>query len=144
ITFVVTLTNKGPDAATNVSVTDVLPGGLNLIAAIPSLGSYDTGTGVWTIASLASGGKATLTFNAEVISSNPQTNTASISGADQFDPNTANNTASATEAPQQADLIMAKSVSNGTPNVGDTVTFTIQVTNRGPNSATNVLISDAL
>src|SRR5262249_40664175 len=86
ITFVVTLTNKGPNAATNVSVTDVLPGGLNLISAIPSLGSYDSGNGVWTIASLASGGSATLTFNAEVISANPQANTATISDADQFDP----------------------------------------------------------
>jgi uncharacterized repeat protein (TIGR01451 family) len=144
ISFVVTLTNKGPDAATDVSVTDLLPAGLNFISAIPSLGSYDSATGLWTVAKLAAGGRATLTLNAEVISPSAQTNTATITSADQFDPNTNNNSASATQTPQQADLALAKSVSNATPNVGDTVSFTIQVTNHGPNAATNIRIGDQL
>ena len=46
------------------------------------------------------------------------TNTATISDSDQFDPNPANNTASATETPQQASLAMAKTVSNATPSSG--------------------------
>jgi uncharacterized repeat protein (TIGR01451 family) len=104
IAYTVTLTNNGPDTATNISVTDLLPAGLNLISAVTSVGSYDSSTGLWTVANLAAAGKATLTFNAQVVSPSPQANTATITGADQFDPNTSNNSASATETPQRADL----------------------------------------
>ncbi len=61
-----------------------------------------------------------------------------ITGADQFDPDKTNNSASAAATPQQADLALTKSVSNPKPNVGDVVNFTIQVSNHGPNTATNV------
>jgi uncharacterized repeat protein (TIGR01451 family) len=46
--------------------------------------------------------------------------------------------------PQSADLSFVKSVSNSAPNVGDTVTFTITVTNAGPNDATGVSIEDVV
>ena len=62
----------------------------------------------------------TLGLTVTVVSPDAQTNTATISHADQFDPNPGNNTASATETPQQADLALTKTVSNPTPNVGDT------------------------
>ena len=73
-----------------------------------------------------------------MVSPGAQTNTATISDADQFDPNTGNNSASATETPQQADLAVTKTVSNPTPNVGDTITFTVTLTNNGPDAATGV------
>ena len=37
-----------------------------------------------------------------------------------------------------------KSVSNPTPNVGDTITFTVSLTNGGPDAATGVQIADLL
>jgi uncharacterized repeat protein (TIGR01451 family) len=144
ITYTVTLTNKGPNAATNVSILDLLPSGVSFISASPSLGAYNSGTGLWTIAAIPNGGTATLTLTAQVVSPSTQTNTATITGADQFDPNTANNTASAAQTPKQADLALAKTVSNATPNVGDTVTFTVTLTNNGYNWATNVQVTDRL
>ena len=42
------------------------------------------------------------------------------------------------------DLVIGKTVDNGTPNEGDTVTFTVTVTNSGPAQATNVSIDDVL
>ena len=86
----------------------------------------------------------TLVIEATVDSPSPQTNTATISASDQFDPNPGNNTASATVTPQQADLALTKTVSNPTPNVGDSVTFTVTLTNNGPNTATEVQVSDLL
>ena len=86
----------------------------------------------------------TALWTATVVSGTAQTNTATISDSDQFDPVQGNNTASVTETPQQADLRIAKSVDNATPNVNDIVTFTITVSNLGPNTATNVQVTDLL
>ena len=53
---------------------------------------------------------------ATVVSPAAQTNTATISAADQFDPNTGNDSDVATETPQHADaLTLSKSVSDPTP-----------------------------
>src|SRR5262249_48466194 len=101
ITFTVTLSDHGPDAATGVQVTDLLPAGVSFLSATPSQGSYDSTSGGWTVGTGSPGGPQTLSMPAPVVSPAAQTNTATISDADQFDPTTANNTASATETPQQ-------------------------------------------
>ena len=123
-------------------MADLLPAGLTLLSATPSQGIYVNG--LWTVGTVSSGVSQTLIINALVASPSTQTNTAAISHADQFDPNTANNSASATEAPQLADLSVSKTVSNATPNVGDTIVYTITVFNAGPNAATGVQVMDQL
>ena len=67
-----------------------------------------------------------------------------MSHSDQFDSNLVNNTASVKETPQQADLVVADSINSSTPNVGDTVTYTVTVMNAGPNLATNVSLAGCL
>jgi large repetitive protein len=144
ITFIVTLTDVGPDDATNVELTDVLPAGLAFVTATPSQGTYDPSSGLWTVGTVSPGGSQTLSLTARVDSPAALTNTGSIIHADQFDPDPANNTASATETPLQADLSVLKTVSNPTPNVGDTITFTVTLADVGPDAATNVLVTDLL
>ena len=144
VTFTVTLSNSGPDTATGVQVTDLLPAGLTFVSDQPSQGVYAPGSGIWDVGAVASGTPQTLEIVATVISAAAQTNTSTVTDSDQFDPNTANNTASATESPQQADLDVTKTVSDATPNVGDVITFTVTVTNQGPDTATNVQITDVL
>jgi uncharacterized repeat protein (TIGR01451 family) len=46
--------------------------------------------------------------------------------------------------PPQADLQVVKTVSNPTPVLGDLVTFTVALTNLGPDAATNVVVQDLL
>jgi uncharacterized repeat protein (TIGR01451 family)/fimbrial isopeptide formation D2 family protein len=144
VTFTVTLSNLGPDTATNVTVTDPLPAGLTLVQATPSQGTYVAGTGVWTVGTVTTTTPLTLVIMATVVSPNAETNTATITHSDQFDPNPNNNTNSATVTPQQADLAIVKTVSNMTPNVGDTITFTVTLSNLGPDTATNVTVADPL
>ena len=144
ITFTVALTNLGPDPATGVAVTDLLPAGLTFVSATPSQGTYDGMTGLWTVGTLASGAAATLPIQARVDSPDARFNAASVSHADQFDPNPGNNRAGALEVPQRADLAVGKSVSDPTPNVGDTITYTVRVTNNGPDAATGVTVQDVL
>src|SRR5262249_2413684 len=112
VTFTITLTNAGPDAATNVQITDLLPVSLTFVSATPSMGSYDSLTGLWSVGTVPATTPETLTITATVVSPGPQTNTATITDADQFDPNPGNNSGSSTATPQQADLAVNKTVSD--------------------------------
>ncbi len=144
ITYTVTLNNIGPDPATDVQVSDPLPIGLQFVSATPTEGTYDSTTGTWTVGGVAVGAPQTLTITATVISPAAETNSAAVTHSDQFDPDPANNSASATVTPQQADLAVFKSVSNPTPNVGVTITYTITLDNGGPDPASGVVVSDIL
>ena len=153
ITFTVTVTNDGPDTATGIELTDTFPatGELQLLPSSISTtqGTYNPGTGVWNILSLNNGDSATLTLPAKVI--NPtrplppsaQTNRAKITAVSEPDPRPDNNEATATEKPKYADLEVHKETNNYQPNVNDDVTYTIKLTNNGPDTATDVVLTDA-
>jgi uncharacterized repeat protein (TIGR01451 family) len=141
VVFTISLANHGPNAGTNVSVTDLLPAGLALVSASSGQGTYNGVTGLWTVGTVTTTSPLTLALVARVTSPAAMTNTAAISHADQVDPVVVDNAASVTITPQQADLEIAATVSNRTPNVGDTVVITLAVTNDGPSAATNVTAS---
>src|SRR5262249_52571032 len=114
------------------------PGRRTVVRAPSRQGTSNSATGVWAVGTVTPSTPQSLQIQARVVSPDPQTNTAAVSAADQFDPMTGNNSAAATETPRQADLQITKSVSNPTPNVGDTITCTITLRNAGPDPATNV------
>ena len=63
VTYTITVTNKGPNIATNIVLTDPLPVSLDFISASASQGSYSniTGTLTFTLGSLVPGATATVT-----------------------------------------------------------------------------------
>jgi hypothetical protein len=104
VTFTTTVTNTSTTTtATGVTAAVNEPAGLVSPAAATSTGSYAGGT--WTIGSLAPGATATLTITGDAgdVSDGTQTVTATVSAA-TYDPNPANNTASASEASQPAPI----------------------------------------
>ena len=144
ITFTLTAANLGPSNSTSVVANDLLASGYTFVSATPSVGSYISGTGVWTIGALANGATATLLITATVNLSGVYANTATISG-ELVDPSTANNTATVTPVPiPQTNLSVFKSVNNLTPYVGDTIIFTVVASNGGPSPATAVVVNDPL
>ncbi len=143
VTFTVGIVNHGPDAGTATVVTDALPAGLAFVSANPSTGTYDSGTGIWSVGLVANGATATLDIVAQVTTAGGVTNTATVS-ATEYDATPANNTASATVAGVQADLVVTKAVSDPTPTLGANVTFAVAVTNNGPDPAANVTVDDLL
>lgn len=153
ITFRLTLVNAGENTATNVGVTDVLPAGITYSANQPSAGSaYDVATGLWTISSLAPGATATLELTGLLTSNAPQTNTAEVTAADQFDVDSTPGNSDPDEDDQasvivtaaQINLSLDKTVSDPTPNVGDPISFTLTLTNSGIDDATNIVVQDTL
>jgi len=153
INFTITLNNDGPDGATNVSVEDILPAGVTYDSNNPSQGTYNSGTGIWTIGSVANGGSATLGIRAKVTTTGSFDNSAQVHASDQYDPDSTpdNDTPaeddqdSATFAsPLTSDLSLIKIVDNSTPNFGEDIVYTIQITNNGPDNATNVDVEDIL
>jgi uncharacterized repeat protein (TIGR01451 family) len=86
VDFTLTVSNGGPDGATGVEVTDLLPTGYTYVGDTPSVGTYDSGSGVWTIGNLANGANATLTITATVNAAGNYTNTAEVTAVTEMDP----------------------------------------------------------
>jgi uncharacterized repeat protein (TIGR01451 family) len=95
VTFTITATNHGPNDATGVQLTDVLPAELTFVSANPSQGAYNAGTGIWNIGALAVDASVTLQITATVTGTNQITNTATRTASSPVDPNPANDSASA-------------------------------------------------
>lgn len=99
LTYIIVVTNAGPDSAADVGVTDVLPAGVTFVSASTSQGSWtlNGGTVSCTLGSIAKGGSANVTIVVVPTTAGQLTNTASTGGSDT-DPNTADNSATATTA----------------------------------------------
>jgi len=154
VTYTIVVTNNGPGAASNVTLTDTLDELVTFVSATPSQGtcSADTGTVSCDIGDLANGATATVTLvvtTPDVAEPLQITNQVSVSGTEP-DPVGTNN--SATEqttvvpaGPAMADLAVAKT---DTPDPvlsgGPQLTYSITVSNNGPDDATNVLLVDTL
>lgn len=154
LTYTVVVTNAGPNAATNVTLTDPLPAN----TAFQSLAS----PAGWTCMAPAVGGTGTITCtNPSLAVAAPATftivirpgagavgalnNTATVAIADQADPNATNNSATAsTTVGGSADLNVTKADAPDPVNAGANITYTVVVTNNGPNSATSVTLTDPL
>ena len=86
VTFTVQVRNvAGSSTATGVEVTDVLPAGTTYVSSTATQGAYNSGTGVWTVGTLAGGSSATLTITATVDTVGTKTNTGEVTKADQPD-----------------------------------------------------------
>ena len=148
VTFQIAVTNNGAAQATNVSLTDALPAGLTLTGNSPSQGSYNTGSGLWSIGTLNSGAGATLTLSGTVDAGeggNTITNSTTAATGDQPDPTTSGDDLNeAVVVDNSADLELVTTVDNLEPRVGSVITYTITLTNNGPDEATNINVTENL
>ena len=85
-TFTVTVSNNGPSAATGVVVTDQLPSGYTFVSSSASQGTYNSGTGIWTVGNISNASNVTLTIIGTVRSSGGYTNSAEITASGVIDP----------------------------------------------------------
>jgi uncharacterized protein (TIGR03118 family) len=96
IVYTINVANSGPDAATNVVVTDNLPPGVTFVSANPSQGSCSgTTTITCTLGTINNGANATITLTVDAPSSSASLSNTATVNASQSDPNLANNSATA-------------------------------------------------
>jgi len=145
VTYTVTIANSGPDVATGVVVTDNLPAGVTLVSAVASQGTY--AGAIWTVGMLAVGQSETLTVIATIdvgTQGSTITNTAAVTAVTETESDLLNNSASVDVNVNAVDLAVTKTVSDPAPNPGDAVSYTVTVTNNGPDAATAVTLGDNL
>jgi trimeric autotransporter adhesin len=137
--YILTVINHGPNTATGVQVTDILPAGLTFNGFTASQGTYNSGTGLWNVGTLVNGAGAILhLFVTPTVSTagTTVTNTATTTGQ----------TASATVVvpTTTVPVVLSKTASNLAPNVGQQFNYIITATNNGPGTATGVVVTDKL
>ena len=147
VTYTITVTNNGPDAAESVALTDNLPGSVTFVNANPSQGSCSQSNGVLTcsLGNINNGANATVTVVVKTTTTGAIINNASVT-SNTNDPNSSNNSTSeqTTVNDLTADLSITKSDAVDPVTVGDNVTYTVAVTNNGPHTAENVVMTDDL
>jgi uncharacterized repeat protein (TIGR01451 family) len=153
VLYTLVIENDGPSDATGVTVTDTPPAGLVPQSATPARGTCEIlgGRVSCSLGALAAGGSTQVLVTAQVAAgaSGSLTNTATVAG-DQRDPDPSDNTTTATitvpspptPAQARADLAITKRAGRNTVALGQSLTYTIVVTNNGPSPATDVNVTD--
>jgi uncharacterized repeat protein (TIGR01451 family) len=119
--------------------------GVPVRRAAATQGVYDPASGLWTVGALAVSATAQLVITATATEPGSITNLAVKTGQSEPDPNPANDSGgSTTNVAAAADLAIDTSVDRADALVGETVTFIVRATNRGPSAATGVAIAETL
>lgn len=93
IAYTITVSNAGPQTASNVVVTDTIPAGTTFLSATPSQGTCSgTSTVTCNLGAIAAGGSATITLIVQAPATpGTVTNTATVTNTPETDPNAGNN-----------------------------------------------------
>jgi uncharacterized repeat protein (TIGR01451 family)/uncharacterized delta-60 repeat protein len=149
VLYTITLSNLGPDAASNIQVTDVLPGAVTFVSCSTTNNGACGGSGndrTIVYASLAPGTTSvisiTATVNYGIADGASISNTAAVSALYPADLNSANNSASASfTVNNRADLLLVQSAGKMS---NKQLAFTIKVRNNGPYAARQILLNNPM
>jgi uncharacterized repeat protein (TIGR01451 family) len=128
IEYILTATNTGPNIATGVQITDVVPAEVQYNSV--SNGSYNAGSGIWDIGTLAVGASTSLYINVTVREDTAGvhvSNTAAVTARDLYDPHSGNDTSTAVVIPKGGailgDRIWYDADRDGIQDAGETNAF---------------------
>lgn len=158
--FLLRLINHGPDIASGVQVTDLLPEGMDFIGANVSQGVYDHASGEWDVGIIEVGEVETLEIHVAADSGSELENVAEITAANEADPDSTPGDGTGDDRsrarlvdPQrawpdlskyQADLSLSQSMSPEVVSSGESISIVISVTNHGPYPTSGVKVKSLL
>ena len=133
------VSNQGYNDATGVIVKDILPDSLEIIEIF---GDGEYIDDAWNIGDLEVGGYRYLHIITRIIETGNITNSAIVKG-NEMDPDLSNNEAeNSVHVYPAADLSIIKTVSKYRYHVGDSITYTLKISNNGPDDAVNVKVNE--
>ncbi len=146
LTYTLVVTNFGPSTAQSVTLTDTIPSTVTLNTVTPSQGSCSgSATIVCDFGTLAANDTVTVTITVTPTQLGTLENIATVAAASPTDRDTANNTATVSvHITLEADIRLGMTAAPNPVIAGETITFTLPVTNFGPSGATNITIADVL
>ena len=152
--FTLTVANLGPTAVTGARIVDVIPANLGTVSFVSASGLASATLTANSLSGNNFTGTATLPVNSTLTvvlravggTTSQVINSANIAApAGVTDPNPSNNTGTAqVTIGGQVDLSISKSASPTTLADNQTTVFTLIVSNSGPSTATNAVVSDVL
>ena len=147
LTYTFTITNNGPNSASVVAFTNTLPANVLYASAVVSQGTVSTNSGrvIASLGGLLPGASATVTIVVSPVAAGTLSSTAVVS-ANENDLSLGNNTATinSTVNLPVADVGIGQTASASPVVQGSNLVYTVTVTNVGPGTALNVVISDPL
>ena len=140
VTYTINYVNNGPGTAVGLSLKDLLPNNSTFISATGG-GMNSNGTVTWTIGDVPAGGMGSVTVTIRL----PQPGTYMNTSSATFTVGTGTQTVTSNPVTTvyQAPSIMLTASAPAT-TYSPQVTFTINYSNGGPGTATNLVLTDAL
>ena len=144
VSYLITVVNNGPSTALDVVIDDVLPAGLTLDGVSSTVGACTALPCLLGEIPVGESGEVTVDATVDSAVLDLPANTATVT-ASTADPDPDDNAASADpEVDTLARLSTVKELTSGTPVAGESVEWTITVTNAGPSDALNVNVADSV
>jgi len=145
IVYVITVTNNGNSTATGVNVTEKLSNLVVVTKADTVTGSWNNDTGVWNVGSLAgNGASATLRLTVKVVGNGTVANAVVVNSTENVTDVPANSTNVTAKPDVKLDIVKNVTSDISDVHVGDSIVYTITVTNNGKATATDINVTEKL
>ncbi len=154
LNLTIEIENNGPDYAYDVVVGYYMPNEFSFINNIPSQGFFDINTGHWTIGTLWVGQIESLDIQliANSSFSTLVKHIAEVSNSDTKDPDSTPNNDDGDQSEDDEDSVtiditnyyidleLTQSINSNWFYLGDTIEYTVELINKGPNSASDIQV----